>query len=97
MLMPCYEDLVVSCKWSKEWKKAEQVISIAVQTDVSIAKPVEFVEEQTKSPLLSKMRQKVLLNVVCHTIYSAPGATQSDWSQLGLEGSCESNKWQILI
>ena len=42
---PCGED----CKWCKEWTKAEQVISVAVETDVSIASPVEFVEEQTDS------------------------------------------------
>ena len=51
---PCGE----SCKWCKEWKKAEQVISVAVQTDVSIARPVEFVEEQTKSPLAEQNEAK---------------------------------------
>ena len=43
---PCGE----GCKWCKEWTKAEKVISVAVETDVSIASPVEFVEEQTESP-----------------------------------------------
>ena len=38
---PCGE----GCKWCKEWTKAEQVISIAVQTVVSISSLVEFVEE----------------------------------------------------
>ena len=41
---PCND----GCKWCKEWKKVEQVVSVAVQTDVSQARSDEFVKEQTE-------------------------------------------------
>ena len=43
---PCSD----GCKWCKEWKKAEQMVSVAVQTDVSLAGSDEFVVRQTGSP-----------------------------------------------
>ena len=42
---PCSD----GCKWCKEWKKAEQMVSVAVQTDVSPAECDEFVAEQTQT------------------------------------------------
>ena len=41
------------CKWCKEWKKAEQMVSVAVQTDVSPAMCREFVVEE-RGTLLDK-------------------------------------------
>ena len=43
---PCGE----GCNWCKKWKKAEQLISVAVHTNASFARPVEFVEERTQGP-----------------------------------------------
>ena len=46
---PCND----GCKWCKEWKKAEQMVSVAVQTDVSPAMCREFVVEE-RGTLLDK-------------------------------------------
>ena len=43
---PCGE----GCKWCKEWKIAEKRMSVAVQTEVSMARPDEFVTEKAGSP-----------------------------------------------
>ena len=43
---PCSD----GCKWCKEWKKAEEMVSVAVQTEVSLAGSDEFVVRQTGSP-----------------------------------------------
>ena len=37
------------CKWCKEWKKAEQLISVAVETEISISKTEELAEEEADS------------------------------------------------
>ena len=37
------------CKWCKEWKRVEQMVSVAVQTDVSPAVCGEFVEEHREA------------------------------------------------
>ena len=47
---PCRE----GCKWCKEWKKAEQLISVAVQTEISISKKEELGEEEADSPQVEK-------------------------------------------
>ena len=47
---PCSE----GCKWCKEWKKAEKLISVAVQTDILIAKTEELAEEEADSPLVEE-------------------------------------------
>ena len=43
---PCSD----GCRWCKEWKKAERIVSIAVQTDVLLAGSDEVVVWQTESP-----------------------------------------------
>ena len=48
---PCSE----GCKWCKEWKKPEQLISVAVKTEISIAKTQELTDEKTDSPLVDKI------------------------------------------
>ena len=47
---PCSE----GCKWCKEWKKAEQLISVAVQTEISISKIEELAEEEADSTRVDK-------------------------------------------
>ncbi|KAL9967720.1 hypothetical protein ACROYT_G026009 [Oculina patagonica] len=42
---PCND----GCKWCKEWKKVEQMVSVAVQTDVSPAVCGAFVVEQREA------------------------------------------------
>ena len=37
------------CKWCKEWKKAEQLISAAVQIEISISMTEELAEEKADS------------------------------------------------
>ena len=60
------------------------MISVAVHTNASFAKPVEFVEERTQGP---QAEQNKAEGTTKQTIHSAPGSTQSNRSQLGLEGS----------
>ena len=42
---PCND----GCKWCKEWKRVEQMVSVAVQTDVSSVVCGEFVIEQREA------------------------------------------------
>ena len=47
---PCSE----GCKWCKERKKAEQLISVALQTELSISKTEELAEEEADSTQVEK-------------------------------------------
>ena len=47
---PCSE----GCKWCKEWKKAEQLISVVVQTEIAISKTEEFAEDEADSTQVEK-------------------------------------------
>ena len=59
------------------------MISVALQTDVSIVTPLEFVEEQTESP---QAEQNEAEGTTEHALLvkqsTQPVATQSHWSQL---------------
>ena len=49
---PCND----GCKWCKEWKRVEQMVSVAVQIDISFSVCGEFVVEQ-KEVLLDEQRE----------------------------------------
>ena len=42
------------CTWCKEWKKAQQLISVAVQTEISISKTKKLAEEEADSTQVEK-------------------------------------------
>ena len=52
--MPCHEDLVAKAVSGVKWKKAEQLISVAVQTEISISKTEELAEEEADSTQVEK-------------------------------------------
>ena len=52
--MPCHEDLVAKAVSGVKWKKAEQLISVAVLTEISISKTEELAEEEADSTQVEK-------------------------------------------
>ena len=49
------------CRWCKEWKKAEQLISVVVQTEISISKTEEFAEEEADSTQVERNKWKSMI------------------------------------
>ena len=86
--MPCHEDLVAKAVSGKEWKKAEQLISVAVQTEISISKIEELAEEEADSTRVEKSDAELpsdtgehclsndLLSPRCNTIKLEPTWTR---------------------
>ena len=74
---PCSE----GCKWCKEWKKADQLLTcVAVQTEISISKTEEVAEEEAVSLQVEKIDAEPSSATGEHylqTVYLVPGATSS--------------------
>ena len=81
---PCCE----GCKWCKEFKKGEQLISVAILTEISISKTEELAEEEADSPQVEKSDAEPpsatgehclpndLLSLRCNTIKLEPTWTR---------------------
>ena len=75
---PCND----GCKWCKEWKKAEQMVSVAVQTDVSPAMCREFVVEE----------RGTLLDKQCETEFSSTSTEHCSTNHPVADSKCNTIK-----
>ena len=74
----CY--VTKTCKWCKEWKKAEQLISVAEQTEISISKTEELAEEEADSTQVERTDTEPSSATGEHCLpkgLPSPGATRS--------------------
>ena len=84
------------CKWCKEWKKDEHMVSAALQTDVSKLESKGFAAEQTEIPQDKQGETEFLstLNIV-HHVSPTLNATPSDGKHLRLESTFMASKERI--
>ena len=75
---PCSD----GCKWCKEWKKAEQMISVAVQTEVSFAGSDEFVVRQVDSPQVEQGEAELSSATTEHCLSSDQPSTRCNTIKL---------------
>lgn len=76
---PCND----GCKWCKEWKRVEQLVSVAVQTDVSSAVCGEFVVEQREA--LRDKQSETEFSVCTEHCPSDPAVADSRCNTIKLE------------
>ena len=76
---PCND----GCKWCKEWKRVEQMVSVAVQTDVSSVVCGEFVVEQREA--LPDKQSETEFSVCTEHCSSDPALVDSRCNTIKLE------------